>query len=87
MSVEVGRYGRITLPKHLREKYDVQEGSKLILAEFGGQIVLVPMKTYEKPTEALYSSVKLEKPIDEPKRVAREHIQKKLAEELQQCGS
>ncbi|MBS7622324.1 AbrB/MazE/SpoVT family DNA-binding domain-containing protein [Candidatus Bathyarchaeota archaeon] len=85
--VEVGRYGRITIPKHLREKYDVQEGSRLILAEFADRIVLVPLKTYKNPTEALYNSVKLEEPIDEPKHVAREHIRKKLVEELQRCGS
>ena len=47
-----------------------------------GHIGLVSAKKYEKPTEALYGSVKLEKPIDEPKRVAREHIRKKLVEDL-----
>ena len=40
----------------------------------------MPVKAdkYEKPTEALYGSVKLDKPIDELKRVAREHVRKKL---------
>lgn len=39
----------------------------------------MPAKTrkYEKPTESLYGSVKLDKPIDDPKRVAREYIWKK----------
>jgi AbrB family looped-hinge helix DNA binding protein len=83
LSVEVGKYGRIVLPKHLREKYGVKEGFRLIVRDFKGQIILVPVKTYEKPTEALYGSVKLEKPIEEPKRVAREYIQKKLAKGLQ----
>jgi hypothetical protein len=48
-----------------------------------GRICLVPVKTHEKPTEALYGSVKLEKPIEEPKHLAREYIRKKLAEDFQ----
>ena len=83
LSVDVGKYGRIVLPKQLREKYGVQEGFRLIVMDFRGRIVLVPVKTYEKPTEELYGSVKLEKPIEEPKRVAREYIRKKLVEEVQ----
>lgn len=44
--------------------------------------MLVPVKTYDKPTEALYGSVKLEEPVEEPKRVAREYIRSKLVEDL-----
>jgi AbrB family looped-hinge helix DNA binding protein len=83
LSVKVDKYGRIVLPKQLREKYGVQEGFRLIVMEFMGRICLVPVKTYEKPTEALYGCVRLEKPIEEPKRVAREYIRKKLTEGLQ----
>jgi AbrB family looped-hinge helix DNA binding protein len=83
LSVEVGKYGRIVLPKQLREKYGVQEGFRLIVTDFGGRICLVPVKIYEKPTEALYGCVRLEEPIEEPKRVAREYVRKKLAEDLQ----
>ena len=83
MSVEVGKYGRIVLPKQLRQKYGMHEGIRLIITEFNGRLCLVPVKTYEKPTEALYGSVRLEKPIDEPKRAAREYIRKKLAEDFQ----
>ena len=80
MSVEVGKCGRIVLPKRLRKKYGMHEGIRLIITESREGICLVPVETYENPTEALYGSVKTEKPIDEPKRVAREHIRKKLAE-------
>ena len=80
MSVEVGKCGRIVLPKRLRQKYGMQEGIRLIITESMGRICLVPVSSYEKPTEALYGAVKLEKPIDEPKRLAREHIRKKLVE-------
>ena len=51
--------------------------------DFNGQICLVPVNSYEKPTEALYGAVKLEKPVDEPTRVAREYIRKKLLDDLQ----
>jgi AbrB family looped-hinge helix DNA binding protein len=82
LSVEVGRYGRIVLPKDVREKYQVGEGSRLIVLEREGEIVLVPVKRYAKPTEALYGSIRSEKPIDEPKKVAREHIRRKLVEDV-----
>ena len=82
MSVEVGRYGRIVLPKKIRQKYGLNEGIRLIITEYMGRVCLVPVKTHDKPTEALYGSVKLEKPIEEPKRLAREYIRKKLAEDF-----
>lgn len=82
VSVEVGKYGRIVLPKEIREKYGVGERSRLIIREREGEIVLLPVRRYERPTEALYGSVKLERPVDEPKRVAREHLRRKLVEEM-----
>ena len=81
LTVEVGRYGRLVLPKDIREKYGVKEGSRLIATGFEGRIILVPIKIYDKPTKALYGSVKSERPIDEPKSVARAHIRKKISEE------
>jgi len=47
------------------------------------RIVGVPVKTCERPTEALFGAVKLEKPVGESKRVARDYIRKKLVEDLQ----
>lgn len=82
MSIEVGRYGRIILPKRLREKYGIKEGIRLIVIDFKGQIVLVPVKNYEKPTEASYGSVRLEKPLEKPKLFARDYVRKKLVEEI-----
>jgi AbrB family looped-hinge helix DNA binding protein len=83
MSVEVGKYGRIVLPKRLRKKYGLHEGFRLIVTESMGRICLTPIKMYEKPTEALYGSLKINKPIDEPKTMAREFMRKKLVEEMQ----
>ncbi len=82
LSVEIGKYGRIVLPKELRDKYGVKEGSRLIIRDHRGQIILLPVTTYEKPTEALHGSIKVEAPIEEPKQIARAHIRKRLADEL-----
>ena len=83
MSVEIGKYGRIVLPKRLRQKYGMHEGNRLIVTEYMGCICLVPVETHQRPTEALYGSVELGKPIDEPKQLAREYIRKKLVEDFQ----
>lgn len=83
MSIEVGKYGRIVLPKNIRKKYGVQEGYRLIITESMGRICLIPVKKYNKPTEALYASIRVENPINEPKRVAREYMRKKLLEDMQ----
>jgi AbrB family looped-hinge helix DNA binding protein len=83
MSVEVGKYGRIVLPKKIRKKYGLNEGFRLIVTESMGRICLTPIKMYEKPTEALYGSVKTKEPIDEPKTLAREFMRKKLLEDMQ----
>jgi bifunctional DNA-binding transcriptional regulator/antitoxin component of YhaV-PrlF toxin-antitoxin module len=70
------------LPKKIRQKYELNEGIRLIITEYMGNICLVPVKTHNKPTEALFGSVKLETPIEEPKQLAREYIRKKLAEDF-----
>ena len=82
MSVELGKYGRIVLPKEIREKYGVGERSRLIIRAREGEIVLIPVRRYESPTEALYGSVNLEEPVEEPKQVAREYVRRKLVEEM-----
>ncbi|MGB9915493.1 MAG: AbrB/MazE/SpoVT family DNA-binding domain-containing protein [Candidatus Bathyarchaeales archaeon] len=81
MSVEVGKYGRIVLPKEIRDKHKINEGSRFIVRERFGEIVLVPVRRYAQPTDALYRSIQLDKPVEEPKKVAREHIKRKLTEE------
>jgi len=82
LSVEVGKYGRIVLPKDVRKRYKINEGSRLIIRERKGEIILIPVRRYEKPTEALYGSIEPGKPIDEPKRIARGHIKQKLSGEI-----
>ena len=72
MSVKIDKRGRIVLPKRVRQRYGIHEGTRVFLAEQIDCIFIVPVKTYERPTEALYCSVKVDKPIDELKQLARE---------------
>jgi len=65
----------------------MDESSKLIIRKRGSQIILIPIRRYEKPTDALYGSIKPEKPIDEPKKIARGHIKQKLSHEIPQSTS
>ena len=81
MYVEVGKNGRIVLPKGLRERYGVKEKTRLLIREREGEIVFIPLMRYDSPTDALYGSVKPDKPIDSPKEVARRHVGRRLAEE------
>jgi len=60
----------------------MDESSKLIIRKRGSQIILIPVRRYKKPTEALYGSIRPKKPIDEPKKIARGHIKQKLSREI-----
>jgi AbrB family looped-hinge helix DNA binding protein len=71
------------LPKDLRDKYGVREGSRLVVTTLGEEIILIPVRNYEKPTEELYGSIRLDRPIEEPKEVARSYARRKLTEDLQ----
>ncbi len=79
--IMVGKEGRLVLPKKIRDKYGVKEGDRILVREFGSQILLIPVDRYDKPTKALHGSLKTKR-IDEPKEVARKYIRRKLAEEF-----
>jgi hypothetical protein len=38
---------------------------RLIVTEYMGRICLIPVKRYEKPTEAMYDSINVDKPIEQ----------------------
>jgi len=83
MTVEIGKYGRIVLPKDIRKRYELDDESRLIIRERQGEIILIPVKRYKKPTEAFFGSITPDQPIDDPKEYARRHIQKKMREASQ----
>jgi AbrB family looped-hinge helix DNA binding protein len=40
--IQVGRRGALTLPKKLRENYNIRSGDVLTLLDIGGTFVLIP---------------------------------------------
>jgi bifunctional DNA-binding transcriptional regulator/antitoxin component of YhaV-PrlF toxin-antitoxin module len=79
VSVVVGKEGRLVIPKSLREKYGVRTGLRMIIRERVRNLVLIPVVSYENPAEALLGSVKVSEPVEEPRKLAREHVRRKLA--------
>ena len=73
-TLRLGKDGRITLPKTLRQRLGLNEKTRLIIREHEGLIVLTPLATHENPTEALYGSVPLTPPVDDSKETARRHL-------------
>lgn len=45
MSVQLGQRGVLTLPKALRESYDLQPGDSFTLLDLGGVFVLSPRRS------------------------------------------
>ena len=87
MHVEVGKEGRIVLPKEIREKKKIDEKTRIIVRERQGEIALIPVKRYAKPTQSLLGSVNITKPIDDPKSLARDHAKRQAQEGINECDS
>ncbi len=87
MFVEVGKEGRIVLPKDIRDRNEIEEKTRVIVRERMGEIVLIPVKRYAKPTEALIGSLSLEESLDDPKELARKDAREKAIKRLDTCGS
>ncbi|MDP2900656.1 MAG: AbrB/MazE/SpoVT family DNA-binding domain-containing protein [Candidatus Bathyarchaeota archaeon] len=87
MFVEVGKEGRIVLPKDIRDRNNIEEKTRIIVRERKGEIILTPVKKYREPTNALLGSLPLEEPLDEPKELARRHVREKALERLDSCDS
>lgn len=78
--VKVGKFGRITLPKELRNKHGIREKTRIIIRERGDQIILIPVVSYDNPTDELYASVKFTSPINDPKAEARVFIRDRVSD-------
>jgi AbrB family looped-hinge helix DNA binding protein len=80
MRVKMRKEGRLVIPKSIREKYELEDGTEFEVRASKAGLILTPFRRYRYPTEALYGSIKAE-PIDEPKEFARRFIRRKLVEE------
>ena len=77
-TLKLGKDGRITLPKSFRQRLGLNEKTRLIIRDHEGYITLIPVATHENPTDALYGSVPLTPPVDDPKMTARRHLHNKM---------
>jgi AbrB family looped-hinge helix DNA binding protein len=80
--VEVGKEGRIVLPKDIRDRNEIEEKTRVIVRERMGEIVLIPVKKYANPTDALTGSLPLDEPLNDPKELARRHAREKAIQRL-----
>lgn len=82
MFIEVGKEGRIVLPKNIRDRNEIEEKTRVIIRERNGEIVLIPVKRYANPTDALLGCLILDEPLDDPKEYARRHARGKVVQGL-----
>ena len=45
LSIQVAKRGTITLPKLLRDRYNIREGDDLTLLDLGGTFVITPVRS------------------------------------------
>jgi AbrB family looped-hinge helix DNA binding protein len=71
---EIQQGGRVTIPKNLRDKYGLVEGTKVRIKDEEDRLVIeIPAKL-----TSLYGLIPTQSPSDNPKQEAREHVRKSL---------
>ena len=63
--VQITNRGMITIPRQLRQKYNLQKGQKLRIIDRNGEIVLIPLLDLEKEREFFVSIEELMESIEE----------------------
>jgi AbrB family looped-hinge helix DNA binding protein len=76
---EIQGGGRVTIPKSLREKFGLKEGTVVRISVKDGSIILEPPKRLA----SLSGLIQTDEPSDDPKAVAREYMKKKFVDELE----
>jgi len=76
---EIQRGGRVTIPKRLREKYGLKEGTVVRFRARGDIIEIKP----PSQLSSLIGLVDETSPSDDPKREAREHNKNRLLKEFE----
>jgi AbrB family looped-hinge helix DNA binding protein len=76
---EVQRGGRVTIPKEIRDKFGLVEGTVVRISVKGNVIEIEPPSMLHN----LLGLVKTDNPSDDPKREAREYLKGKLLEEVE----
>jgi AbrB family looped-hinge helix DNA binding protein len=81
--VTVKQKGQITLPADLRRKYKLDEGSKIIMEDLDGRIVLVRPEDVVSRTAGIFKEYAKNLPLLEPHQI-RELTAQYIAEEVLQ---
>jgi AbrB family looped-hinge helix DNA binding protein len=58
-SMKVNKKGMITIPNDIREKYNIVEGSEVLVVEINGEIQIIPILNFDKIKELLPSRKKM----------------------------
>lgn len=58
-SMKVNKKGMITIPNDIREKYNIVEGSEVLVVEINGEIQIIPILDFDKIKELLPSRKKM----------------------------
>jgi len=64
--ITVGEKGQIVIPKKIREDFKIIKGTKIIVSEDKGKIIIKPVKLDEKHILMLLSESSLKKTWDNP---------------------
>ncbi len=59
--MKVNKKGMITIPNEIREKYNIGEGSEVIVMEINGEIQIIPIMDFEDLRKLLPSRKEMEK--------------------------
>lgn len=80
--IKVLQKGKITIPIEVRKRLAIREGDTLMLEVKGGNLILLPPKTVQNPTDllsGLASGVAVKEPVkDELRRAAASRLEAKL---------
>ncbi len=75
----IQRGGRVTIPKSLREKYGLEEGTIIKFRSKGDKIEIEPPTRLSR----LIGLIKTDQPSDDPKAEARRYTKDRLWDELE----
>ena len=76
---EIQGGGRVTIPKSLRDRFGLNEGTIVKISANDDLIIIEPPKRLV----SLGGLIETETPSDDPKAVAREFMKKKLVDEIE----
>lgn len=80
MSLTISQKGWVVIPAELRKKYHLEPGSKVIIVDYGGMLVLIP--TLDHPVEQAAGILKGENSLtrilvaEHQEEIQREHRSK-----------